>query len=72
MPLPQLGSLVPLPVADHPDLLAPCVAQALAAWPHSAEIAVVEIDPEVADTAAMSEAYGLPMTTGANLSLIHI
>ena len=34
------------------------------------EIAVVEIDPEVADTAAMSEAYDLPMTTGANCVVV--
>ena len=70
MALPQLGSLVSLPVADHPDLLAPSVAEALAGWPHSAEVAVVEIDPEVADTAAMSEAYDLPMTTGANCVVV--
>ena len=70
MALPQLGSLVSLPVADRPDLLAPSVAEALAAWPHSAEVAVVEIDPEVADTAAMSAAYDLPMTTGANCVVV--
>jgi prolyl-tRNA editing enzyme YbaK/EbsC (Cys-tRNA(Pro) deacylase) len=68
--LPQLGTLVSLPVADRPDLLARSVAEALAAWPLSAEIAVVEIDPEVADTAAMSEAYDLPMTTGANCVVV--
>jgi len=68
--LPQLGTLVSLPVADRPDLLAPSVVEALAAWPHSAEVAVVEIDPEVADTAAMSEAYDLPMTTGANCVVV--
>jgi prolyl-tRNA editing enzyme YbaK/EbsC (Cys-tRNA(Pro) deacylase) len=68
--LPQLGTLVSLPVADHPDLLGPTVAAALAAWPHRGEVAVVEIDPEVADTAAMSEAYDLPMTTGANCVVV--
>jgi prolyl-tRNA editing enzyme YbaK/EbsC (Cys-tRNA(Pro) deacylase) len=68
--LPQLGTLVSLPVADHPDLLGPTVAAALATWPHRAEVAVVEIDPEVADTAAMSEAYDLPMTTGANCVVV--
>ena len=70
VPLPQLPGLESLPVADHPDLLAPSVAAALAAWSHSAEIAVVEIDPAVADTAAMNEAYGLPDTAGANCVVV--
>ncbi len=42
MTLPHLGSLVPLAVADHPDLLAPSVVDALAAWPHADQLAVVE------------------------------
>lgn len=70
MTLPSLGTLVSLPVADRPDLLAAPVAEALAAWPHAGEVAVVEIDPEVADTAAMSAAYDLPMTTGANCVVV--
>jgi prolyl-tRNA editing enzyme YbaK/EbsC (Cys-tRNA(Pro) deacylase) len=68
--LPRLGKLVSLPVADRPDLLAPPVVDALSGWEHSADVAVVEIDPEVADTAAMSAAYGLPMTTGANCVVV--
>ena len=45
-------------------------------WPPSqggrtaAELAVVEIDPAVADTAAMSEAYDLGMDTGANCVVV--
>jgi prolyl-tRNA editing enzyme YbaK/EbsC (Cys-tRNA(Pro) deacylase) len=68
--LPRLGTLHSLPVADRPDLLAPSVAAALASWTHAADVAVVEIDPEVADTAAMSAAYDLPMTTGANCVVV--
>lgn len=68
--LPHLGTLHPLPVADRPDLLAPAVAESLAGWAHTSDIAVVEIDPAVADTAAMSAAYGLPMTTGANCVVV--
>jgi prolyl-tRNA editing enzyme YbaK/EbsC (Cys-tRNA(Pro) deacylase) len=68
--LPHLGHLVPLPVSDRPDLLAPTVAAALEAWSHAEEVAVVEIDPEVADTAAMSAAYDLPMATGANCVVV--
>ncbi|GAB3251535.1 YbaK/EbsC family protein [Nocardioides dilutus] len=70
MTLPHLGTLVPLPVADRPDLLAPAVVEALSGWAHAGDIAVVEIDPEVADTAAMSAAYDLPMTTGANCVVV--
>ncbi len=33
-------------------------------------MAVVEIDPELADTAAMSEAYDLPMSAGANCVIV--
>jgi prolyl-tRNA editing enzyme YbaK/EbsC (Cys-tRNA(Pro) deacylase) len=68
--LPEIGTLTSLPVLDHPDLVAPAVLAALAAWPASGEVAVVEIDPEQADTAAMSAAYDLPMDTGANCVVI--
>ena len=61
MTLPELGTLESLPALDHPDLLGPTVAAALAAWPARREVAVVAIDPELADTAAMSEAYDLPL-----------
>jgi prolyl-tRNA editing enzyme YbaK/EbsC (Cys-tRNA(Pro) deacylase) len=46
------------------------VAEALAAWPASDGVAVVEIDPAIADTAAMSEAYGLSLETGANCIVV--
>jgi prolyl-tRNA editing enzyme YbaK/EbsC (Cys-tRNA(Pro) deacylase) len=70
MTLPRLGSLEPLPVGAHPELVAPSVATALDAWPHRDDIAVVEIDPEFADTAAMSERYGVPMADGANCVVV--
>ncbi|MCR6031276.1 hypothetical protein GGQ22_07430 [Nocardioides sp. zg-579] len=70
MTLPSLGSLVPLPATEHPALLAPPVAAALAGWAHAAEVAVVEIDPDLADTAAMTEAYDLPLTASANCVLV--
>jgi prolyl-tRNA editing enzyme YbaK/EbsC (Cys-tRNA(Pro) deacylase) len=68
--LPTLGRLESLPALDHPELLAPPVAAALEAWEHGRELAVVEIDPAVADTAAMSEAYDLGMDTGANCVVV--
>jgi prolyl-tRNA editing enzyme YbaK/EbsC (Cys-tRNA(Pro) deacylase) len=68
--LPSLPSLQSLPAAARADLLAAPVAAALAAWPHADRVAVVEIDPAIADTAAMSEAYGLSLETGANCILV--
>src|SRR6478672_738640 len=68
--LPSLGALTSLPALDHPELLAPPVAKLLASWPHAAEVAVVEIDPELADTAAMTEAYDVPLTASANCVVV--
>ena len=70
MALPSLGTLTSLPASEHPELVAPNVASALAGWEHAGEVAVVEIDPEVADTAAMSAAYDLPMAVGANCVVV--
>jgi prolyl-tRNA editing enzyme YbaK/EbsC (Cys-tRNA(Pro) deacylase) len=70
MPLPRLGSLESLPVLTHPDLLGPSVFSSLSDWAHAGEIAVVEIDPEFADTAAMSERYDVPMAAGANCVVV--
>jgi prolyl-tRNA editing enzyme YbaK/EbsC (Cys-tRNA(Pro) deacylase) len=68
--LPSLPPLDALPATAHRQLLAPPVAAALAAWPHAADAAVVEIDPDLADTAALSAAYELPMSTGANCLVV--
>lgn len=68
--LPSLGGLISLPVHDHPHLLAPSVVAAFAAWPESEQIAVVEIDPQFADTAAMVEAYDVPLDAGANCVVV--
>jgi len=70
MDLPSFETLTSLPVSDHPELLAAPVAAALASWASSAEVAVVEIDPELADTAAMSEAYDVAMSAGANCVIV--
>ncbi|MGL5809193.1 MAG: YbaK/EbsC family protein [Nocardioides sp.] len=68
--LPTAGALTSLSASDHAGLLAPPVARALLAWPHSDAVAVVEIDPAHADTAAMAAAYALPMDIGANCVVI--
>lgn len=75
MALPTIGSLVCAPVLDHPELLAPSTHAALRAWaadePRVAlEIGVVEIDPGLADTAAMTEAYDLPLDVSGNCVLV--
>ncbi|QNN54368.1 YbaK/EbsC family protein [Nocardioides mesophilus] len=71
MTSPRLGSLVSVPWQDRPDLLAPPVAAALGAWPDAArQVGVVEIDPGLADTAAMTEAYDVPLAASANCVLV--
>ena len=68
--LPSFATLTSLPAVDHPELVAAPVAAALASWPGAAGIAVVDIDPDLADTAAMSEAYDIPMTAGGNCVVV--
>src|SRR3954447_21281053 len=70
MDLPRIGTLTSLPAVEHPGLVGPSVAGARAAWTHAAEVAVVEIDPELADTAAMTEAYDVSLTASANCVLV--
>jgi prolyl-tRNA editing enzyme YbaK/EbsC (Cys-tRNA(Pro) deacylase) len=70
MSSPTLGRITTVPALERPDLLAAPVLAALGSWPHADRVGVVEIDPAVADTAAMSEAYGLDMDTGANCVVV--
>ncbi len=67
---PSLGRLESVPALDRPDLLAAPVADALRAWSHADRVGVVEIDPAIADTAALSEAYDLGLHTGANCVVV--
>lgn len=68
--LPRLPGLTSHPLTERTDLLAAPVATALPAWADAAGAAVVEIDPELADTAAMSQAYDVPMAAGANCVVV--
>src|SRR3954452_3753790 len=70
MSLPHIGDLLSLPALEHPGLLAEPVARELSGWEHAGEDAVVEIDPDLADTAAMSAAYDVPMTVSANCVVV--
>jgi prolyl-tRNA editing enzyme YbaK/EbsC (Cys-tRNA(Pro) deacylase) len=58
------------PALDHLDLLGDPVAKALSDWSYADAVLVAEIDPELADTAAMSEAYGFSMLDSANCVVV--
>jgi prolyl-tRNA editing enzyme YbaK/EbsC (Cys-tRNA(Pro) deacylase) len=68
MTAPELGSLTWLPAAEHLDLLGDAVAAALPALPGPVWVAV--IDEDLADTAAFSEAYGVPLEASANCVVV--
>lgn len=52
------------------DLLADPVARALSDLPERDRVVVVEIDPDLADTAALCAAYDLPLPASGNCVLI--
>jgi prolyl-tRNA editing enzyme YbaK/EbsC (Cys-tRNA(Pro) deacylase) len=64
------GTLALQPALDHPALLGAPAREALAAWEHADEVLVAEIDPALAETAAMSEAYDVPLDAGANCVIV--
>lgn len=70
MTLPSIGALEPLSAVDHPELLAVPVAQALTGWPPAEELSVTEIDPSLADTEALTQAYDLPLSASANCVVV--
>jgi prolyl-tRNA editing enzyme YbaK/EbsC (Cys-tRNA(Pro) deacylase) len=68
--LPSFPRLESLPVLDHLDLVAPPVAEALASWPAADRAAVVAIDPDLADTAALTSEYELPLAASGNCVVV--
>jgi prolyl-tRNA editing enzyme YbaK/EbsC (Cys-tRNA(Pro) deacylase) len=66
----RLGGLVAGPVLDRMDLVAPPVAATLDAWEGADRVGVVEIDPDLADTAALAAAYDLPMPSNGNCVVV--
>jgi prolyl-tRNA editing enzyme YbaK/EbsC (Cys-tRNA(Pro) deacylase) len=68
MTAPELGSLTWLPAAERPDLLGAPVAAALSALTGPAWVAV--IDEDLADTAAFTDAYGVPPEASANCVVV--
>lgn len=70
-----LGSLTWHRAVDHPELLAPSTSVAILRWALTDarvadEVGVAEIDPDLADTAAMTVAYGLPLAASVNCVLV--
>ncbi|MDQ3735742.1 MAG: hypothetical protein M3400_17395 [Actinomycetota bacterium] len=70
----RIGHLVLEPAALRPDLLAEPVRAALAEASRRdesfADVAVAEIDPELADTAAFCAAYDVPLELSANCVVV--
>ncbi len=70
MTTPTLGTLSTEPIDARPDLLAEPVRAALSSWEHAAAVGVAPIDAALADTAACSEAYDVPLDAGANCVVV--
>lgn len=66
----DIPGLTTEPALSRPDLLAPPVTAALEAWAHREQVAVTEIDPALADTAALVEAYDLDLGSSVNCVLV--
>jgi len=64
------GTLTLQPALEHPELLGEPVRRALDAWDHAGEVLVAQIDPALAETTAMSEAYEVPLDAGANCVVV--
>jgi prolyl-tRNA editing enzyme YbaK/EbsC (Cys-tRNA(Pro) deacylase) len=63
----MIGNLDWIPATDRPDLLADPVAQAVR---DVRDVKVAEIDPDLADTAAFCERYGVPLEASANCVIV--
>lgn len=66
----MIGKLATAPAATRPDLLAEPVYQALAVHDRNGTALVAEIDPELADTAKLCDAYDVPMEVSANCVVV--
>lgn len=66
----SLGGLTARPVLERPDLVPACVLAALHEWDAASEVGVTEIDPDLADTGALTEAYALPLEASGNCVVV--
>ena len=65
-----LGGLVAGPATDRLDLVAGPVAELLGTWHGADRVGVVEIDPDLADTATLTAAYDLPLGASGNCVVV--
>jgi len=70
-----LGTLAWERAVDRPDLLAASTHAAVTAWAAddpavAGAVLVAAIDPDLADTAAMTDAYDLPLSASVNCVLV--
>jgi prolyl-tRNA editing enzyme YbaK/EbsC (Cys-tRNA(Pro) deacylase) len=66
----ELGTLAWEPALQRTELLAAPVTAALRAWTPADRVLVAAIDPDVADTAAFTETYGVPPEASANCVVV--
>lgn len=66
----ELGALRGAPAGDRPDLVAETVLAALTSLDLLGSVGVVEIDPDLSDTAATQQAYGLEPAWLVNCVLV--
>jgi prolyl-tRNA editing enzyme YbaK/EbsC (Cys-tRNA(Pro) deacylase) len=65
-----LGKLTTSPALDHLDLVGRPVAELLRRWEYADQVGVVPIDPELSETSATVEVYGVPWEAGANCVVV--
>jgi prolyl-tRNA editing enzyme YbaK/EbsC (Cys-tRNA(Pro) deacylase) len=65
-----IGRLTGVPALERQDLLPEPVLAALRGWDRGGEVGVVEIDPGLADTAALTDAYDLPLEASGNCVVV--
>ena len=69
-PAHEFHGLLAESVEDREDLLAEPVRDALRGWKHNDQVGVVQIDPDLADTAALTAAFDLPLSASGNCVLV--
>jgi prolyl-tRNA editing enzyme YbaK/EbsC (Cys-tRNA(Pro) deacylase) len=65
-----LGKLTTSPALDHLDLVGRPVAELLRRWEYADQVGVVPIDPELSETSATVEVYGVPWEACANCVVV--
>jgi prolyl-tRNA editing enzyme YbaK/EbsC (Cys-tRNA(Pro) deacylase) len=65
-----VGRLTTVPALSRLDLVADPVRAALQGWAGADAVGVVEIDPDLADTAALAEAFDLPLAASGNCVVV--